>query len=108
MDIAAIEKVPEGHSSTQVAAACTEYLPASQSWQVVAAEAPTVSEYLPASQSWQVVAAEAPTVSEYFPTSHAVQGFPPLTYSPVPSVYLPAGQEVQLEVDNWGPEYPEL
>ena len=78
--VAATEEVPGGHSSTQPDVAF-------------------IKKVLDGHSSIQL---DAPC-SEYFPTSHALQGIPPTTYSPVPSVYLPAGQDIHSLVAEESP-----
>jgi hypothetical protein len=68
------------------------YLPAPQSVQLIAVEAPVLRRYLPAPQSVQLLAAEAPVLVRYLPASQSVQ----LLAAEAPVLYLPASQSVQV------------
>ena len=78
-------------------------MPAAQSTQELATEAPTAAEYFPATQAVQLVAKEAPTVGEYFPAVQSEHAEPA-------SEYLPAAQPKQAVevVDPDGEDVPAL
>lgn len=74
-----------------VAPLAVEYKPAVQAVQDPPAGRPVPVKYVPAEQSWQVLARLAARLDEYFPAVQAVQ-----TVSPAVSPYVPAPQTWQL------------
>ena len=89
------------HTSTSAEPKTALYVPAPQSIQLPAAEAPVLVRYLPASQLVQVLSKEAPAAVEYLPLPQSVQGSLPCV-----ALYPPASHATHVPPS--GPVYPGL
>jgi hypothetical protein len=87
------------HTSTSAEPKTALYVPAPQSIQLPAAEAPVLVRYLPAPQLVQVLSKEAPAAVEYLPLPQSVQGSLPCV-----ALYPPASHAAHVPPS--GPVYP--